>query len=140
MRPGGRLGVTTLPRELVGAGTIAAVLAPLLAEPPYATQVDLSKLAIASRGHTTTELVSMLVQSGLELADLHVVRRERRHTSGEELVDFLDASSFGNFLRIVPPDLRASLRVDLAAAFDARRGPEGIAVRDWAVRLVATRE
>ena len=102
-------------------------------------RVDLSALAVASRGHTTTELIGMVLGSGLELTELHVVQRSRLHAKGDDVVDFLESSSFGNFLRMVPEDLRASLRVDLGAAFEARRGPEGIAIRDHGTLFVATR-
>ncbi|HEX3343463.1 MAG TPA: methyltransferase domain-containing protein [Polyangiaceae bacterium] len=139
LRPGGKLGVTTLPRELLGAGTVAGVLAPMLAQSPYVERVDLSALAVASRGHTTTELVSLVLDAHLELTELHVVARSRTHATGAEVVAFLEASSFGNFLRIVPDDLQARLRADLTAAFDAGRGPDGVAMRDWGTLFVATR-
>jgi ubiquinone/menaquinone biosynthesis C-methylase UbiE len=139
LRPGGRLGVTTLPHELAGAGTIALVLQRLLQRAPYAGRVDLSVLTFGKRGPTTTDLVSMLLESQLELVELHVMQRIMTHASGEELVDFLDASSFGNFLRIVPEELRPSLRADMTSAFDATRGPGGVVVRDWGLLFVATR-
>lgn len=62
----------------------------------------------------------------MELAELHVTRRVRAHASGAALVDFLDASSFGNVFRIVPEELRPALRSELASTFDARREPEGV--------------
>ncbi len=139
LRRGGRLGVTTLPRELIGAGTVAAVLAPLLGRSPYVERVDLSALAIASRGHTTTELISLVLDSRLELTELFVVARTRSHPTGADVVDFLESSSFGNFLRVVPEELRPSLRADLTASFDERKGPEGIVMRDWGTLFVATR-
>jgi SAM-dependent methyltransferase len=139
LRPGGRVGVTTFPNELAKAGTVAGVLQPLLSRAPYAGRVDLSALAFASRGHTTTDLVSLVVDSQLELVELHITPRIRRHATGEELVEFLDASSFGNFSRIVPEDLRPGLHADLASAFEAQRGSEGIVARDWGVLFVAKR-
>jgi len=139
LRPGGRLGVTTVPRELLGAGTTVAVCGPVFGQSPYVERVDLSAFAMASRGQTTTEIITMVMGSGLELSELHVIQRSRNHATGEDVVDFLESSSFGNFLRMVPEDLRASLRVDLAAAFDARKGPEGIAMRDHGTLFVATR-
>ncbi len=139
LRPGGKLGVTTLPRELIAAGTVAAVLVPVLAQSPYAEKADLSALAIATRGHTNTELIAMVLEAGLELRELHVHLRTRTHDTGSDVVDFLESSSFGNFLRMVPEDLRPSLRADLAAAFEARKGPEGIVMRDYGTLLVAAR-
>jgi arsenite methyltransferase len=139
LRPGGRLGVTTLPRELVGAGTVAAVLVPVLGRSPYVEKADLSALAIASRGHTTTELIAMVIESRLDLTELHVYARARSHPTGDDVIDFLESSSFGNFLRVVPEPLRPSLRADLAAAFDARKGPDGIVMRDYGTLFVAAR-
>jgi arsenite methyltransferase len=139
LRPGGRVGVTTLAKELMGASTVSQVLVPVLAQSPYVETVDLSALAIASRGHTTTELITMILESRLVLYELHVVARSRSHPTGNDVVDFLESSSFGNFLRMVPERLRPPLRVDLAAAFDARKGPEGIAIRDYGIAFAAGR-
>ena len=131
--------MTTLPRELLGAGTGHAVLFPVLTRSPYAEKADMSALAIVSRGRTTTELISMVVESGLEVAELHVHARMRTYVSGDEVVDFMKSSTFGNLLRVVPEELRPSLRADVAAAFEARKGPDGIVTRDYATLFVATR-
>jgi ubiquinone/menaquinone biosynthesis C-methylase UbiE len=138
LRPGGRMGVTTLPRELMAAGTVAQVFGPIFGRSPYAERADLSAIAL-SRGPTVTELMTLVVESGLELAELHVVERRRTHPTGEAVVDFLEASSFGNFLRVVPEELRAPLRADLVAALEARKGAEGIVLRDYGTAFVATR-
>jgi ubiquinone/menaquinone biosynthesis C-methylase UbiE len=137
LRPGGRFGATTMSRELTGASTITQVLIPVLQRSTYAERVNLSGIHALANRETLTETVNMIVASGLELAELHVGQRSRTHASGTEVVDFVEASSFGNFLRIVPADLRASFAADLAAAFEAQRGPEGIAVRDFGVLFVA---
>jgi ubiquinone/menaquinone biosynthesis C-methylase UbiE len=134
LRPGGRLAVTTLPQELSRAGTVARVLAPVLQRPPYAGHVDRSA---GKRGCTSTELVSLVLEAGLELVELHVTQTVSTHPSGEAFVAFAEASSFGNLLGMVPEALRASLRADLVSAFDGQRGPDGLAVRGWGLRLVA---
>jgi len=139
LRPGGRLGVTTSPHELARAGTVRRVLEPLLARGPYAGRVDHSKLTFAKGGCTTTDLVLLVLQSGLELVELHVMQNTQTHASGEALVAFIEASAFGTFLRPIPEDLRSPLRADLVAAFDAQRGPEGVALRNWGVLFIATR-
>jgi hypothetical protein len=87
---------------------------------------------------TSASSVALVLEPMLQRAP-YVKQRSRNHASGEDVVDFFEASSFGNFLRIVPEELRPTLRTDLAAAFDAQRGPEGVAVRDWGVLFVATR-
>jgi ubiquinone/menaquinone biosynthesis C-methylase UbiE len=135
--PGGRLGVTTFPQELSDVGTVASVLRPLFGQAPYAGRIDLSGLPFARGGHTTTDLVSLIIGSHLELVELHITPRARRHASGEDLVAFLEASSFGNFFRIVPEELRPRLRADLVAGVEAQTGPQGIVSRDWGVLFVA---
>ena len=138
LRPGGRLGVTTRPYELAHAGTVAHVLHPLLQRPPYAGHVDLSALAAGKRC-TSTDLVLLVLESGLELVELHITQHASRHESGAAFLDFAEASSFGNFLRIVPEELCASLRADLVAGFDRQKGPDGVVVRGWGVLFVAMR-
>lgn len=139
LRPGGRLGATTIPHELSHAGTVALVLEPLLRRPPYAGHVDRSALGPGKRC-TSTDLVSLVLESGLELVELHVTPHASLHASGDAFLDFADASSFGNLLRIVPEELRSSLRADLVAAFDDRRRPDGVlVVRGWELLFVATR-
>jgi ubiquinone/menaquinone biosynthesis C-methylase UbiE len=139
LRPGGRLGVTTQPHELSKAGTVGLVLKALLARAPYAGCVDGSMLTSAKRPCTTTDLVSLVLESHLDLAELSVTQHVRSYASGEAVVDLMEASSFGTFLRPLPEELRSSLRADLIAAFDAQRGPEGVAVRGWGVLFIATR-
>jgi ubiquinone/menaquinone biosynthesis C-methylase UbiE len=139
LRPGGRLGVTTQPHELFKAGTLGLVLEPLLTRAPYAGHVDSSMLTFASSRCTTTDLLSLVLESRLDLAELHMAQSVRTCASGEAVIDFIEASSFGTFLRPVPPEFRTSLRQDLIAAFDALKGPEGVALRGWGVLLVATR-
>jgi hypothetical protein len=69
------------------------------------------------------------------LADLP---RAHKHTP-ERAKDSNPAHRAPHFLLPVPEDLRPSLRADLVAAFDAQRGPEGVATRGWGVLFVATR-
>jgi ubiquinone/menaquinone biosynthesis C-methylase UbiE len=139
LRPGGRLGVTTQAHELARASTVGLVLKSLLARAPYADRVDSSMLTFARSRCTTTDLVSLVLESGLDLAELHLAQSNRTFASGEAVVDFMEASSFGTFLRPVPEELRLSLRADLIAAFDAQKGSDGVALRGWGVLFIATR-
>jgi ubiquinone/menaquinone biosynthesis C-methylase UbiE len=139
LRPGGRLGVTALTRELAAASTVGVVMRAVLERQPYAGHVDPSKLAVASSGQTTTDLIGLVVASPLRLDRLFVKANARTHADGEEAVAFLESSSFGNFLRVVPNALQASLRRDLAQEFEAHRGAGGVVVDGWGTLFVATR-
>lgn len=139
LRPGGRLGVTTQPYELSRAGTLRLVVDPLLARAPYAGRIDSSMLTLAHSHATTTDLVWLVLESQLELDELHITRSVRNYASGQAVVEFIEASSFGTFLRPVPEALRSSFREELIAAFDAQKGPEGVALCGWSVLFIAKR-
>ena len=137
LRVGGKLGITTISRELGEVGTIGAVLNPLLRRPPYAGRVEEgAPFANNTLGLTTTELISTVLASGLELDELHITPRSWTHYDGSDFIDFIESSSFGNFLRFVPKELHDQLRADVAEAFEAHRGPNGT-IRDWLTTLVA---
>lgn len=137
LRPGGRLAVSTLAKELQRQGSLADVLRSVLSREPYRRHAR--RVASVVPAATLTEIVSMLGDSPLALRELHVLRRGSRHASGEDVVTFYEASAFGNLLASLPDDLRSRLRRDLAAALDAQRSPEGILIEDYGVSLVAER-
>jgi arsenite methyltransferase len=139
LRPGGRLGLTTLPRDLRPSSTTTLVCAEILSQDPYIGRVEPAGLALAQVGNLLSDLVALVLEARLEVLELLVVRRTQTFSSGEEAVEFLQSSSFGNFLRLVPDDLRASFRRDIAGAFEARRGPGGISLNDHGTLLVAAR-
>jgi SAM-dependent methyltransferase len=144
LRPGGRMGLTTMPRELHLAGTVARVCGPVFRRAPYKDRVDGAKVAARMNMPSLTELVGLILASGLDFVEAHAGERTRRHASGLDAVDFVESSSFGNLLSLVPEDLRSSLRADLAAAFDAahREGEQAaaeIVLREYGAALVARR-
>jgi ubiquinone/menaquinone biosynthesis C-methylase UbiE len=138
LRPGGRLGLTTPPKELRGASTTAQLVGPLLGE-KYTRRFNPEGFGIAQSGCTVTELINLVVEAQLDLIELHVIRRTHGFKHGKDAVDFLQSSSFGNFARLVTEDARADFQADLAAAFEARKGPDGITMQDHGLLLVAAR-
>jgi arsenite methyltransferase len=132
---GGRLGLTTLGKELQGQGTLTTVLRSVVAGPPFAAHAR--QAASSLRAATLTEIVTLVGDAALTLRELHVVRRERRYRTGEDVVSFFESSSFGNLLGSFPEEVRPRLRSDLVDAFEARRGDAGIPIVDHGVILVA---
>jgi ubiquinone/menaquinone biosynthesis C-methylase UbiE len=139
LRVGGKLGITTASRELSQRGSLGSTIHAVLERAPYAGRFGRADMSLARPDMTTTDLVNVVLESGLELDTLRIVPRSWQRNSGEELVEFLESSSFGNFLRIAPEELRRPLRADLIEAFEARRGPHGIVLRDWFTLVVARR-
>ncbi len=139
LRHGGLVGATTLPKELRLASTMAAACGLVFGRSPYRERVNREGFALVNQTLPLTELVEMISQSELELVLLQVVERRRIHASGHDVVDFVQASSFGNFLSVAPEELRPTLRDDLAAALDELKGPDGIVMRDHGMVFVARR-
>jgi ubiquinone/menaquinone biosynthesis C-methylase UbiE len=139
LKPGGRLGITTMSRELSTAGTFYAIVSSVVRRAAYADRVRASDLATIAPGLTTTDLMTTVLDADLALAEVHITPNWWHRASGREVVDFLESSSFGNFLRVVPDDLRDTLRTDIAAAFEERRERDGIHVQAWTALLVASR-
>lgn len=137
LTPAGRLGVTTMSRELGTRSTLYATLSSVVQRAPYADRIRATEWPAVPPGQTTTDLISTVIDSGLEIGEVHVTRRSWRRASGKELVEFFESSSFGNLLHAVPENLRDQLRADLAAAFDARKDGGGITVKAWTTLLIA---
>ena len=137
LRPGGKLGFTTLPKEAHAASTMSKVLGSVFEHPVYRGKLRLEKFALAHQCRTVTEIITMVLVAGLDLAELHVMERVRRMASAREMIDFMEASSFGNFLSAIPEDLHDTLRADFDRAFLARQDPEGFAMRDYGAMIVA---
>jgi hypothetical protein len=64
-------------------------------------------------------------------------QRIRTKVSAAEMLDFIEASSFGNFLSAIPSDLHDTLRTDLRQALEAKSGGDGLAYRDYGMMVVA---
>ena len=90
-----------------------------------------------SPGLTTSDFIATVIDSGLEITEVHIMRRCWTRASGQEVIEFYESSSFGNLMYAVPEDLRDRLRADLAAAFDARKDRNGIRIKQWTTLLVA---
>ncbi len=136
---GGRMGMTTLPGELHRAGTVAEVCGQVIGRASYRERLDFGRFASAPAGIGVTDTIQMILESGLQLIELHIMRIPEVHESGQSVIDFIDSSSFGNFLSRVPSDLRDTFQVDLAQAFDALKGPSGVVLQKHGMMLLAGR-
>ncbi len=137
LAPGGRLGLTTIARDFGTRSTLYATLGSVHPGAPYADRNPATAAPGAPPGPNTSDLISTVMNSGLEITEMDILRRCWMRASGQELVEFFESSSFGNLLHSVPEDLRDRLRADLTAAFEARRDREGIPVKAWTTLLIA---
>jgi arsenite methyltransferase len=137
LRPGGRIGCTTTSKELHLDGTMLKTCVSVFTQSPYLESLDISSTESLFKHLTTTEIVTMLNELGFELIELHLLRRMQTFQSGEEVVDFAEASSFGNLTSIVPEHLRPQLRDDLVKSFEKRKEDNRITLHHFGTLFIA---
>jgi arsenite methyltransferase len=137
LRPGGKLGFTTLPKDLHMASSMSKVLGAVFKQPAYRGKLNLEEFALARQTRTVSEIITTVLAAGLDLAELHVMERVRRMASAREMLDFMEASSFGNFLSAIPAELHDTFRADFERATLAHHDPEGFAMRDYGASILA---
>lgn len=139
LRPGGRVGLSTVSKELYWSGTVALTCATVFSRSPYLEALDRSALGVLQRHLTTTELVGLLIGRQFTPVELHIERQTHALPSGEAVVDFAQSSSFGNFMNLIPEGLRTDLRTDLAEAFERQSAGHGIDLHQFRTICVAER-
>ncbi|MFZ5562459.1 MAG: class I SAM-dependent methyltransferase [Thermodesulfobacteriota bacterium] len=139
LRPGGRVGLTSTPKELHWTATVPHICVTVLSNSPYMESLDYKSMT-AMTGHlTTTEVVTLLTGRRFSMVDVGVARRDHCLPDGRAVFDFAESSSFGNLLGLVPEHLRDSLRADLVAAFEKKKQDGTIPLRQFSAVFVAER-
>jgi arsenite methyltransferase len=131
LKPGGRLGISTGSKE--HPNSLQQVRKEVLSHAPYNRYPDSAE----GVGHHVTEqeLGDLLAQAGFSLTSLELEPHFTHHASAQAALDFVQASSFGNFFGRLPEELRRPARAEIEAALEALRTPQGIPQRG--TRLVA---
>jgi ubiquinone/menaquinone biosynthesis C-methylase UbiE len=137
LRPGGRLGITTISRELLVATTLHQVTVEVFARDPYRDHVRLEQMAMIGDNVTTTELIEMLDRAGLPVTEISVQEKSWSHPTGRDMLRFLESSTFGNYLACVPEALRDRARNDLEAELDRRKVGGEVRMDGYGMQAVA---
>ena len=132
LKPGGRLGITTVTPERA-ATWVHVIRQRVLAREPYNQYPEAQ--ALQSHRVSRDELEKLLVENGFAIAKLETrvsVRNAsaRAQWTPEGILDFAEASSFGNFLGHLPQELQAPAREEIKRELEslrARRRPDDVA-------------
>jgi arsenite methyltransferase len=124
LKPRGRLGIATASREHPNA------IQQVLGREPYNQYPEAGVPHRVSRD----QLRHLLEAAGFRLQSLGLESVASLHASPEAVIEHALASSFGNFLKHLPPELRAAAQRDIVAELERTRTPEGI--RQETQRLV----
>lgn len=137
LKPGGRVGMTTGPRELMSVTTLYVVTARVIARDSYRQYADPNNFAPGRHLLTTTELIDLFLQADLVISKVHVEPTTKVYASGRDVLRFVESSTFGNYLATVPAGLRDQARRDLIAEFDRERVEGAVRLEGYGVLAVA---
>jgi len=124
LKPGGRFGLTTAPPE--ARRQLNVIRERVLAREPYSKFPE----AQSAQNYRVSqdELGKLLLDHGFAVAILETrVSNSMRNWTVDGVLDFAEASSFGNFLGHLPKDLQVSAREEIKRELEsllARRRPE----------------
>lgn len=118
----GRLGLSTLSEERNNPVRTATLQ--VLARPPYDAHQRNLKRVIHRVGKS--ELETILQTAGFTIKKIEVSEHIQHFPTPEALLEFVEASSFGNFLGHLPDDLRRPAREAIATELNRFVTPEGI--------------
>ncbi len=122
LKHGGNIGITTVDRNHPFA--MRKMMEKMFSEEPYAGKVDFeSEMSMLV---DRNELEQLLYSAGFRRVEIHYVAETHRYSSAEELFGFIEASSFGNFLRDIPEELRSRALDDMKKAVESLRTGKGI--------------
>jgi arsenite methyltransferase len=135
LKSGGRLGLSTLSEER--NNHVRTVTLRVVARPPF--DAHKGKLGRIIHRVGKSELERLLNTAGFAIKKVDVSEHSQYFPTPEALLEFVEASSFGNFLGHLPEDLRASARSAIANELVQFVTPEGIPRESTRIVAVAVK-
>jgi ubiquinone/menaquinone biosynthesis C-methylase UbiE len=136
LRPGGRIGIST---GVKGYRTpFQEIAAAVLSEPAF-SRYPRPRESLTFRVDAE-ELRALFETTGFAPTLLEVRDSDQHHPSPEALIRYSEASSFGNFLSHLPPDLKLRARATIRQRLLAITSEDGITQRGRRIVAVAVRK
>jgi len=121
LKPGGRIGL------MAGAkgqgGELGDIRKNVLASEPYNRYPESNSQPAPV---TADELRALFTEAGFSIDRLDIIPNEQKFATPEALIDYIEASSFGNFLGHLPADLKASAAQKISIELAKLATPEGV--------------
>ncbi len=133
LKPGANVGMTTVDRDY--PFKMKEVMEKLFNENLYEglkLEDEMRKLLV-----NRNELVALLEDAGFPDVKVDSVTVVHYYSSADELIDFIEASSFGNFMRNVPDDVRPKAIAGLKKEIERFRTRDGIELESNTMLAVA---
>ena len=135
LKPGGRLGLWTISGE--HPSTIRVIKERLFANAVYGTLVRPEQSG--PQPLSQQQLHVALEAAGFRDLEIELISSEHYFPSADDVIDFIEASSFGNFLHRLPEPLRAGAAERIRVELERDRTDKGIALAGKSLRAIATK-
>ncbi len=126
LKPEGKIGITTVPKELRSIAGAIAITETVLKREPYDQFVRPENSSLNQHSLTATELIQLLAGVGFEVKDVHIRAIKRTYATAEDFIRRTESSQFGNYLGNVPTALHDRVKVDIEAELEKHRTKDGI--------------
>ncbi len=133
LKPGGRVGLTT--GDKGNPFTVRQITDELFVHPPYAGSVNIED--DPNKPVTKKELQALFKATGYKNINVSTKISKRYYSTPQEVIEFVEASSFGTFLTHVPDHLRTAARHDIEKEVEKKRIQKGIEIVSNTVFAVA---
>jgi arsenite methyltransferase len=135
LKPGGRIGISTGSKDHLNS--LQQVRREVLKRAPYRDYPESAE----SVAHNVNagELEELLESSGFKVQSLELKPHLTYHETARAALDFVQASSFGNFLGRLPERLRRAAQQEIEAELESSRTPRGIPQRGRRIIAIAAK-
>jgi len=135
LKPGGNVGMTTVDRNFPFAmkEIMEKAFYKNIYDGQHKMEEEMLKLV------TTEELIGLFEAAGLHDISIESVEESHDFSSAEELIEFMEASSFGNFLSFLPEGQRAQAREDIRKEMETLRTDRGIELQSNTLYAIASK-
>lgn len=135
LKHGGNVGITTVDKSQNFA--MQKAMSEIFSKYP---SIDAEKMDDFSKMLVNrTELEGLMASAGFRDIKIDVVDDRQYFSSPEVFLQFIEASSFGNFLRNVPAEHRTSVRNDIGKELEKMRTSKGIELQANVMYAIATK-
>ena len=134
LKPGGRIGITVPDTDGL-LKILRTTIRKIVASPPYSRHLrhgSAGSVLITMEG-----LDSLFAKTSFVNLKIEIIERRKLYRSASSLIDFYNASSFGNFLSFIPENLRDEFRQNIIEELEKEMTVDGLELVSKTILAIA---